>query len=75
MPHSFRIPAISNRMPDRGTRPPEAIVNHIHHSAATEPGAAKRRGATPLYANRNSASIVAEQIRKPAQTADRDRTG
>jgi invasion protein IalB len=42
-----------------------AIVNHIRHTAATEVGAAKRRGATLFYDNRNSASIVAEQTLPP----------
>src|SRR5438105_5048223 len=37
------------------------IVNHIRQPAATEPGAAKRRGISSFYANRNSASIVVEQ--------------
>jgi invasion protein IalB len=42
-----------------------AIVNHIRQIAATEVGAAKRRGATLFYDNRNSASIVAEQTLPP----------
>jgi invasion protein IalB len=36
-------------------------VNHIRNTAATEAGAAKRRGFSLSYGNRNSASIVAEQ--------------